>query len=55
VIVDGDVGELPSGALASAAGLALVFTIAGNAMADSIEAAELLISIWMISPGVARS
>ena len=40
MVIDGDVSELPSGSLASAAGLALAFTISGNAMANGIEAAE---------------
>jgi hypothetical protein len=40
VVVDGDVGELPAGFFASAARVALTATIAGDAMADGVEAAE---------------
>jgi hypothetical protein len=42
VVVDGDMGELPAGSLTPAAGAALAFTIAVNAMDDGIETAELL-------------
>jgi hypothetical protein len=51
VIVDGDMDELP----ADAPAIALTFAIAGDAVADAIEAAELLIPMWIISPGLARS
>ena len=41
MIVDGDVCELPSGALSPASRIALAATIAGDAVADGIETAEL--------------
>src|SRR5207249_1260502 len=41
VVVDGDVGELPAGPLSPASGVALAAAIAGDAMADGIEPAEL--------------
>ena len=48
-IVDGDVDELPADA--AAVGLA----IAGDAVADSVETAEVLMSMWIMSPGSSRS
>jgi hypothetical protein len=41
MIVDGDVNELPSGALSPAARIALASAMAGDAVADGIEPAEL--------------
>ena len=51
MIVYADVDELPTDAPV----VALAGAITGDAVADLIEAAELLMSMWIISPGVARS
>jgi hypothetical protein len=41
-IVDADMDELPAGAFASPARAALLRAVAGDAVADALEAAELL-------------
>ena len=48
-VVEADVDELPAGAAAPGG------TRAGDAVADLLEAAELLMSRWISSPGLARS
>ena len=50
-VVDRDMDELP----ADAAAVALAGAVAGDAMANPVEAAELLDMRWIISPGVLRS
>ena len=46
-----DVDELPAGALTSGPCVALPPAVAGDAVADLVEAAELLMSTWISSPG----
>ena len=50
MIVDRNVNEFPALALAALAGAA-----SGDAVADAAEAAEFLMSRWIISPGFSRS
>jgi len=43
--------ELP----ADTPAVALAGAVAGDAMADPVEPAQFLMSMWIISPGLARS
>jgi hypothetical protein len=53
-VVDADMDELPACALASAVGAAALCSIAGDAVTDTLEAAELLDTMWISSPGCSR-
>ena len=51
MVIDADVNELP----ANAPGAALVMATPDDVMADTIALAQLLLSMWIISLGRARS
>lgn len=56
MIVDGEMEIFPSvSALFAASGIGLTFTVARYAMPDAFDTANLLISMWIMSPGASFS